>query len=136
MEQPKKSATTTALTAALALVGSLAIALAPCAFGAEPIAATAQQPLRDPWVPPEARHPSKTPPSEGAELRAQVERKLKRAFDEADVGGSGSLTRDQARAGGFGFVARHFDEIDRERRGAVRFEDVKRYLLERGARLD
>ena len=87
-------------------------------------------------MPPDARHPSKLPPSEGAELRAQVERKLKRAFDEADTGRSGLLTRDQARAGGLGFVARHFDEIDRERRGAVRFDDVKRYLVERGARLD
>jgi hypothetical protein len=87
-------------------------------------------------VPPEARSPSKAPPSDGAALRAQVERKLKRAFDEADVGSIGSLTRQQASAAGLGFVARHFDEIDRQRRGAVRFDDVKRYLVERGARLD
>jgi len=122
--------------AAVALIACACAILATAAAAAEPIAATAQQPLRDPWVPPEARRPSKAPPSEGAELRAQVERKLKRAFDEADIDRSGSLTREQARTGGLGFVARHFDEIDRERRGAVRFDDVKRYLVERGARLD
>jgi hypothetical protein len=95
-----------------------------------------QQPLRDPWVPPESRKPSESPPSEGAALRAQVERKLKQAFDAADVSGAGSLTRQQATAAGLGFVARHFDEIDRQRTGAVRFDDVKRYLVERGAQLN
>ena len=123
----------------LLAIASLAVssALAPLAAdAAEPMAAGAQQPLRDPWVPPEARSPSKTPPSEGSALRADVERKLKRAFDDADVGRTGSLTRQQATAAGLGFVARHFDEIDRQKRGAVRFEDVKRYLVERGAHLD
>ncbi len=78
--------------------------------------------MRDPWVPPEARKPSQAPPSEGAALRAEVERKLRRAFDDADVGRTGSLTRQQANAAGLGFVARHFDEIDRARtrRGPVR----------------
>ena len=115
--------------ASIALAQSTAVA-------AEPLATAVEQPLRDPWVPPEARHPSPTPPPAGAALRAAVERKLKQAFDEADVARTGSLTREQARAGGLGFVARHFDEIDRQRRGAVRFDDVKRYMVERGARLD
>ena len=116
---------------------AVSIALAPLAAeAAEPMAAGAQQPLRDPWVPPEARTPSKTPPSEGAALRADVERKLRQTFDDADIGRTGSLTRQQASAAGLGFVARHFDEIDRQKRGAVRFDDVKRYLVERGARLD
>ncbi len=119
-----------------AIVGA-SIALAPAtAVAAEPIAAIVQQPLRDPWVPPEARNPSLTPRPAGAALRAAVERKLKRAFDEGDVAGAGSLTREQARTAGFGYVARHFDAIDRQRRGAVRFDDVKRYMVERGARLD
>jgi hypothetical protein len=46
------------------------------------------------------------------------------------------LTRQQANAAGLGFVARHFDQIDRQKAGAVRFEDVKRFLIERGAQLD
>ena len=92
--------------------------------------------MRDPWVPPEARKRSQAAPLEGAALRAEVERKLKRAFDDADVGRTGSVTRQQADAAGLGFVARHFDEIDRQGRGAVRFDDVRRYLVERGARLD
>jgi hypothetical protein len=135
MKSPDKPRSTP-LFGAIAIVAGVCLNVAPAVIAAEPIAATAQQPLRDPWVPPEARQRSKAPPSEGADLRAQVERKLKRAFDDADVSRSGSLTRDQARAGGLGFVARHFDEIDRGRRGAVRFDDVKRYLVERGARLD
>jgi hypothetical protein len=93
---------------------------------------TSQQPLRDPWVP--ARAIDAAPPTEGAALRSQVQRKLRQAFDAADVSHSGSLTRQQANAGGLGFVARHFDEIDRQKSGAVRFEDVKRYMVERGAK--
>ncbi|HET7033753.1 MAG TPA: EF-hand domain-containing protein [Casimicrobiaceae bacterium] len=122
--------------AVAAFAGASIVLAAGTAVAAEPIAAIAQQPLRDPWVPPEARHPSLTPPPSGAALRAAVERKLRQAFDEADVAHTGSLTRDQARTSGLGFVARHFDEIDRQRRGAVRFDDVKRYMVERGAKLD
>lgn len=128
-----------AMTCRLVAIASVAISLALtplAAFAAEPMAATAQQPLRDPWVPPAARNPSKAPPSEGVALRSEVERKLKRAFDDADVGRTGSLTRQQASAAGLGFVARHFDAIDRQKRGVVRFDDVKRYLVERGAQLD
>ena len=123
--------------AAIAAITEASIALAPlAAVAAEPIAASAQQPLRDPWVPPEARNPSRTPPPAGAALRAEVERKLRQAFDDADVARTGSLTREQARAAGLGYVVRHFDAIDRQRRGAVQFDDVKRYMVERGARLD
>ena len=66
-------------------------------------------------------------------LRAQVERKLKKAFDAADVSHTGSLTRQQANAAGLGLVARHFDQIDRQNVGAARFVNVKRFLIERGA---
>jgi hypothetical protein len=119
------------------LIGAAQCLLAPAGvFAAEPMAVKSEQPLRDPWVPPESRKPSTATPAEGAALRAQVERKLKKAFDAADVSHSGSLTRQQANAAGLGFVARHFDQIDRQKVGAVRFEDVKRYLIERGAQLD
>lgn len=106
------------------------------ALAAEPMAATMEQPLRDPWVPPEARQPSTTRPTEGAALRAQVEQKLKRDFDAADLSHSGSLTRQQAAAAGLGYIAQHFDEIDRQKAGAVRFDEVKRYLVEHGAALN
>lgn len=122
---------------ALTSIAAVSSALAPlAAVAAEPIAARAEQPMRDPWVPPEARKPSQAPPLEGAALRAEVERKLKRAFDDADVGRTGSLTRQQANAAGLGFAARHFDEIDRQRRGVIQFGDIRRYLIERGAKLD
>jgi hypothetical protein len=48
---------------------------------------------------------------------------------------SGSLTLEEARAAGLGFVAANFEAIDAARRGTVRFEDLKRFLKERGARL-
>jgi hypothetical protein len=106
------------------------------AIAANPVPTQMAQPLRDPWVPPQSRKASTAPPTEGAALRAQVEQKLKAAFDAADVGHVGSLTRDQANASGLGFVAKHFDEIDRQKSGAVRFDDVKRFLISRGAQLD
>ena len=116
--------------------GILWVAAPSHVLAADPMSVTSQQPLRDPWVPPDARKPSTAPPTEGAALRAQVEHKLRQAFDAADVTHSGSLTRQQASAAGLGFVARHFDEIDRQKSGAVRFEDVKRYMVERGAKLE
>ena len=98
--------------------------------------ATIETTIRDPWVPPELRTPAPTPAPQGAALRAQVERKLKAGFDAADVNRSGTVTRDQARAAGLGYVVRHFDDIDRQRAGAVSFDDVKRFLRARGAQLD
>ena len=106
-------------------------------------AATAQSPparietaIRDPWVPPELRTPAPTPAPQGAALRAQVERKLKAGFDAADVNRTGTVTRDQARAAGLGYIVKHFDDIDHQRAGAVSFDDVKRFLRSRGAQLD
>ena len=74
------------------------------------------------------------PPSQGAALRAQVERKLRASFDAAAV--DGWMTREQAAAAGLGAIAQSFGAIDREGRGAIRFEDYKRYLQARGAALD
>jgi hypothetical protein len=120
----------------------VALAVVPCMFAtldaiaSDPVPAQSAQPLRDPWVPPESRKPSTATPAQGAALRAQVEHKLKLAFDAADVGHTGSLTRQQANAAGLGFIAKHFDEIDRQKTGAVRFDDVKRFLVARGAQLE
>jgi hypothetical protein len=98
--------------------------------------AVVETPMLDPWVAPHARKPSTAAPTQGAELRVEVERKLKQGFDAADVRRQGTITREQARAAGLGYVAEHFDEIDRARAGSVRFDDVKRYLRERGAQLN
>jgi len=108
----------------------------PGAIAADMPPASAHTPLRDPWVPPEARKPSTTAPTTGAALNAQVERKLKQAFDAADTGHTGTLTREQAQAHGLRYISEHFDEIDRRNTGAVRFDDVKRFLRERGGKLD
>ncbi|MGZ5038554.1 MAG: S10 family peptidase [Usitatibacter sp.] len=89
--------------------------------------------VRDPWVPPQlagAVLPKKT---RAAALDAQVEEMLRADFEKSAT--QGALTREAARAAGLGFVAENFDAIDAARRGAVRFEDLKRFLKERGARL-
>ncbi len=127
----------TVVLAAAALTLAPGSALPAQSATSESPPATIETPLRDPWVPPELRKaaPAAAAP-QGAALRAQVERKLKAGFDAADVNGSGTLTREQARAAGLGYIARHFDEIDRQRAGAVSFDDVKRFLRGRGAQLD
>jgi hypothetical protein len=117
---------------ALAMGGALSV----YAATAQSPPATIETTIRDPWVPPELRTPAPTPAPQGAALRAQVERKLKAGFDAADVNRSGTVTRDQARAAGLGYIVRHFDDIDRQRAGAVSFDDVKRFLRGRGAQLD
>ncbi len=118
----------------VALLALAAAGVSSPAVAVEPPPATTQNELLDPWVPPSARQPAATAPTRGAALRAQVEAKLKARFDAAAPGGA--LTRGEAQAGGLGYIVRHFDEIDRQHAGAVRFEDVKRYLRERGAKLD
>jgi hypothetical protein len=100
-------------------------------------AGTMETPLLDPWVPPALRkHRIVEPASEGPALRAQVERKLRSAFEDAAKAHGGTFTREQARASGFGFIAEHFAAIDRRGAGIVRFEDYKRFLRERGAALE
>ncbi len=89
--------------------------------------------VRDPWVPPELRNAARAKATRGESLDAQVEEKLRAEF--AGIAPNGSLTREEARAAGLGFVAANFDAIDVARRGTVRFEDLKRFLKERGARL-
>ena len=107
------------------------IAFAACAADA---AGTLETPLLDPWVPPALREKRAVePPAEGAALRAQVEQKLRAAFEVAAKPYGGTLTREQARDAGFGFIANHFEAIDRRRVGRVAFEDYRRFLAERSA---
>jgi carboxypeptidase C (cathepsin A) len=116
------------------------IASAPLPAAVSPRRAQATMPpavlevsVRDPWVPPELRNAPRAKATRGESLDAQVEEKLRGEFSGRAP--SGSLTRDEALAAGLGFVAANFDAIDTARRGTVRFEDVKRFLKERGARL-
>jgi hypothetical protein len=92
--------------------------------------------LCDPCLPPAVKKsvPAERTPTEGAALRAEVEQRLRAPFDAAAR--DGLLTREQARAAGLGHIATNFDAIDREGRGAIHFEDYKRFLRERGAALD
>jgi len=101
----------------------------------------AQEPqLRDPWVPDtvKSKRASAGPEehaTQGAALRAQVERKLRQSFETADVEGRASITLAQARAAGLGRIAREFALIDSAGTGRITFEDYKRHLRARGAAL-
>jgi hypothetical protein len=95
--------------------------------------ATMATPLRDPYVPPEARPAFVPAPLEGAALRAKVESKLKASFDTADVDGTGTITRAQAQAHGLGYIVQHFDSIDRAHSGRVSFDDVRGFMQQRAA---
>ena len=99
------------------------------------VAAPIQTHARDPWVPPELRAVKPAPATHGAALQAQVERKLRDSFDAADVARAGAITREQAQTAGLGVVANNFDRIDTAKTGKVTFEDLKRYLRARGAKL-
>ena len=110
------------------------------ASSAQALTASADAPMRDPWVPADTRKAAAAAPTaaqtSGAELQKQVERKLKKSFDEAVVSNDGTLTAAQAEAAGLGFVVKHFSEIDQRKAGAVRFEDVTRFMNARDRRVN
>ena len=117
------------------LIACLAASCSAYAFGMGP--AVQMGDMCDPCVPPEVRaKAAATPytPKRGEALRAQVEQRLRVPFEAAAR--DGLLTREAAAAAGLGFIASHFDAIDRSGRGAIRFEDYKAFLKERGAALD
>ena len=92
-----------------------------------------ERPMVEPWVPPAVARAAEAAPKakRGGELKAEVERLLRADFEAAAP--SGLLTREQARAGGLGFIANHFVAIDRGGRGAVRYEDYRAFLRGRGS---
>lgn len=91
--------------------------------------------MGDPYLPPAARKPSLAPPTSGEALRQQVERKLQRQFEAADTEGSGSITAEQARQAGWGYLVNHFEQVDTAHSGRVSFEQVRHYLkLDQGSR--
>ena len=106
---------------------------------AHALTASADAPLRDPWLPADTRKAASVAPApvatSGADLQKQVTLKLKKSFDAAVVNSDGTLSAAQAEAAGLGFVVKHFTEIDQRKLGVVRFEDVTRFMSSRGARL-
>jgi hypothetical protein len=120
----------------LAICASLALPLCATISFAQESKAVMETPLLDPWVPPGTiKKSAVVVPTHGDSLAEQVERKLRTAFDAADVSRKGSLTRAQAESGGLGYIVNNFDAIDRSRNGSVTFEDVKVFLNSRGAKL-
>lgn len=89
--------------------------------------------MGDPYLPPAARQPSTAPPTSGEALRQQVDAKLRRQFETADTQQQGTISAEQARAAGLGYVANHFEQIDTAHSGRVSFEQLRRYLNTRRA---
>jgi hypothetical protein len=90
----------------------------------------------DPCLPPALKKAPipKRAATDGAALRSEVEQRLRAPFDAAAR--EGLLTREQAAAAGLGFIVQNFAAIDRGGRGAIRFEDYRAFLKERGAALN
>lgn len=121
-------ASMTVLTAAMTQAG----AQAPQAETATPQAVQRSTPApADASVPPSLRRPLRDASSGPVLLRYQAMQKLKKRFDEADLDGSGTLNRDEARKAGLGFIDKNFDHIDTAQRGAVNFEDLKAWIIQR-----
>lgn len=91
----------------------------------------------DPCVPASVRQKvMAAAPMPAQTLPEAVTQRLKARFDAADVNRTGTLTRAQAEAGGFGFIALNFEAMDRQGRGVVSFDDIRTFLRARGAKLD
>ncbi len=88
-------------------------------------------PQGDPVVPPALRQAPRENSASGDDLRQQVIQKLKARFDAADADRDARLTQDEARAGGLGFVAQHFTDIDTAHRGSVSFDEVRKFVQSR-----
>ena len=112
-----------------------ALVLSLLAFAAAVRAAPHLDPGRPPAAAQEAaRAETRTrPASVGATLDADAERLLRASFDAADGAHRGTLSKAEAQAGGFGWIAQHFEAIDTRHAGRVSFDDVKRYLGSRSA---
>ena len=85
----------------------------------------------EPYLPPALRKPLREASNGTALLRYQPMQKLKQRFEAADLDGSGTLSRDEARRAGLTVVDKNFDHIDTAQRGAVSFDDLKAYLIQR-----
>ncbi|MGH8779884.1 EF-hand domain-containing protein [Paraburkholderia sp.] len=66
-------------------------------------------------------------PSTGDALDQQANARLATSLKSTALG-QGAMTRAQAKQAGLGYVAEHFDAIDRSGSGKVSLDDVKQYL--------
>lgn len=80
-----------------------------------------------PRDPPGTVRPKLTPDS----LQADVDRQLKTRFESAAGSSKGLLTKVGATNAGWGFIADHFAEIDRDSDGYISFADVSRFMKPR-----
>lgn len=71
------------------------------------------------------------PELHGQALRNQAIANLRKRFDAAADPSTHLLSQAQAKTAGFGYVADHFKEIDRNGSGYVSFEDLVLYLKSR-----
>ncbi|NVM76678.1 hypothetical protein FHW83_002479 [Duganella sp. SG902] len=119
----------TATTLALSHAGAQTPTTDPAAPA--PTAVRASPAYPEPYLPPALRKPLRDYSSGPVLLRYQAMQKLKKRFDDADLDGSGTLTRDEARQAGLGFVDKNFEHIDTAQRGKITFDDLKVYLIQR-----
>lgn len=68
---------------------------------------------------------------QGQALRDRVLSNLHRRFDAAADPRTHLLTQQAARQHGWGYIADHFQQIDRSGTGAISFDDFKAYLQSR-----
>jgi hypothetical protein len=116
-----------AATAAVSHAG----AQTPSTEAASPPAVRSSPAYPEPYLPPALRKPLRDYSSGPVLLRYQAMQKLKKRFDDADQDGNGTLSRDEARKAGLGFVDKNFDHIDTTQRGSISFDDLKTYLIQR-----
>jgi|GEM_PF-1203750 len=76
---------------------------------------------------PRSAPPASSPASSPSTYRHQT---LRERFEAANTTHDGRLTPEQAQAG-MPFVARHFAEIDRDKKGYVTLDDVREWLRSR-----
>jgi len=143
MRAPRSSPSTAVVAAAAAAALAVGAASAFAADAPAPLASAASAAVRhlDPARPPAAvraaavqERRTRAQSSSGAGLNAEVAARLRESFDAADRAHRGALTKQEAQAGGFGWLAQRFDAVDTAHAGEVRFEDVQRYLRLQGAR--
>ncbi|WP_155628475.1 hypothetical protein [Burkholderia territorii] len=80
-----------------------------------------------PPIAPDSAPPATTKSNVADAITTDLKAKFKAAADPA----THLLTKEGANKTGWGWAVDHFDEIDTERKGAVRYEDVIRYLNRR-----
>jgi carboxypeptidase C (cathepsin A) len=73
--------------------------------------------------------PNSPPPTEQSSWDA-MQRNIQRRFNDASGGGN-SLTQDQARRAGWGWLVDNFPQIDRQGTGHVSLDDINRFLQDR-----